>query len=181
MKVAEFHRMCPNCGRIISDERLKKGLPCERCLLSEIEFSEREEICAALGENLKEFEKLCSLDSFVKDYTRFFKEKTGFTPWSLQVMWAKRVALKKSFTMIAPTGVGKTTWGLVTSAYLKGKVYILVPTKLLVLQTLERLSKLTDKKIVAYTGKKREKEEIKEGNFDVLITTTNFLYRNFEI
>ncbi len=173
--------MCPNCGRIISDERLKKGLPCERCLLSEIEFSEREEICAALGENLKEFEKLCSLDSFVKDYTRFFKEKTGFTPWSLQVMWAKRVALKKSFTMIAPTGVGKTTWGLVTSAYLKGKVYILVPTKLLVLQTLERLSKLTDKKIVAYTGKKREKEEIKEGNFDVLITTTNFLYRNFEI
>ncbi len=181
MKVAKFHRMCPNCGRIIGDERLKKGLPCCRCLPREIEFSKREEICRALGENLQEFQKLCSLDAFVEDYTRFFKEKTGFTPWSLQVMWAKRVALKKSFTMIAPTGVGKTTWGLVTSAYLKGKVYILVPTKLLVLQTLERLSKLTDKKIVAYTGKKREKEEIKEGNFEVLITTTTFLYRNFDI
>ena len=188
MKIAEFHRMCPNCGGIISDERLKKGLPCEKCLPKEINYSEREEICSALGDNLKRFEELCSLDSFVKDYTRFFKEKTGFTPWSLQIMWAKRVALKKSFTMIAPTGVGKTTWGLVTSAYLKGtsaylkgKVYILVPTKLLVLQTLDRLSKLTDKRIVAYTGKKSEKEEIKSGNFDVLITTTNFLYRNFEI
>ncbi|WP_457680909.1 reverse gyrase [Thermovibrio sp.] len=181
MKVAEFHRMCPNCGRIISDERLKKGLPCCKCLEEEISYNEREEICIALGEKLKDFSKLCKLDAFVKDYTRFFKEKTGFTPWSLQVMWAKRVALKKSFTMIAPTGVGKTTWGLVTSAYLKGKVYILVPTKLLVLQTLDRLSKLTDKKIVAYTGKKSEKERIKEGDFEVLITTTNFLYRNFDI
>ncbi len=183
MKIAEFHRMCPNCGRIISDERLKKGLPCEKCLSEEIEYSERVEICRALSErnSLKRFEEICRLDEFVEDYTRFFKEKTGFSPWSLQIMWAKRVTLKKSFTMIAPTGVGKTTWGLVTSAYLKGKVYILVPTRLLVLQTVERLKKLTDKKIVAYTGKKKEKEEIAAGNYDILVTTTNFLYRNFEI
>ncbi len=181
MKIAEFHRMCPNCGGIISDERLRKGLPCEKCLPKEIEYKEREEICRALGRNLKKFSEICELDEFVKEYSEFFKEKTGFTPWSLQVMWAKRVALKKSFTMIAPTGVGKTTWGLVTSAFLKGKVYIIVPTRLLVLQTVERLKKLTDKKIVAYTGKKREKEEIKGGNYDILVTTTNFLYRNFEI
>jgi len=181
MKVAEFHRMCPNCSGIISDERLKKGLPCEKCLKEEADFKEREQICSALGRKLKGFKELCFLDAFVKEFTAFFKEKTGFTPWSLQVTWAKRVALKKSFTMIAPTGVGKTTWGLITSAFLKGKVYIIVPTKLLVLQTLERLKRLTDKKIVAYTGKKGEKEAIKAGDFDVLITTTNFLYRNFEI
>ncbi len=181
MKIAKFHRMCPNCGRIISDERLKKGLPCCRCLEEEIEFSERTEVCKALGENLQRFNQICQLDSFVKDFVSFFKEKTGFTPWSLQVMWTKRVALKKSFTMIAPTGVGKTTWGLLTSAYLKGKVYILVPTKLLVLQTYERLTKLTDKKVLAYTGKKSQKEAIKAGDFDVLITTTNFLYRNYDL
>ncbi|GAB6076715.1 reverse gyrase [Desulfurobacterium crinifex] len=181
MKIAEFHRMCPNCGGIISDERLKVGLPCEKCLSEEIEYSNRREICNALENRLKQFKEICWLDEFTEDYVKFFKEKTGFTPWTLQVMWAKRVALKKSFTMIAPTGVGKTTWGLVTSAYVKGKVYILVPTKLLVLQTVERLSKLTDKKIVAYTGKKSEKEAIQSGNFEVLVTTTNFLYRNFEI
>ena len=181
MKVAEFHRMCPNCGKIISDERLKKGLPCPKCLKEELPFKKREEICRALGRKLKDFEKVCRLDRFAEEFSAFFKEKTGFTPWSLQVMWAKRVALKKSFTMIAPTGVGKTTWGLVTSAFIEGKVYIIVPTRLLVLQTLERLSNLTDKKVVGYTGKKREKEAIKAGDFDILVTTTNFLYKNFDL
>ena len=83
--------------------------------------------------------------------------------------------------MIAPTGVGKTTWGLVTSAYIGGKVYILVPTRLLVLQTVQKLIGITDKKIVAYTGKKKEKEAIQKGEYDILVTTTNFLYRNYEI
>ncbi|MEO2083358.1 MAG: DEAD/DEAH box helicase, partial [Desulfurobacteriaceae bacterium] len=183
MKVAEFHRMCPNCGGLISDERLKAGLPCEKCLERALKFRNRKEICLRLEEDgkLKEFSKLCEIDAFVEKYSEFFKEKTGFTPWSLQVTWAKRVALKKSFTMIAPTGVGKTTWGLVTAAFLDGRVYILVPTRLLVLQTVERLKAFTDKKIVAYTGKKKEKEVIKEGKFDILVTTTNFLYRNFDI
>lgn len=180
MKIAEFHRMCPNCKGIISDERLKLGLPCEKCLPSEIDYTEKKDICDALNEKLKEFKHICWLEEFTEDFTKFFKEKTGFTPWTLQIMWAKRVALKKSFTMIAPTGVGKTTWGLITSAYIKGKVYILVPTKLLVMQTVEKLSKITDKKIIAYTGKKQEKEEIQAGNFDILITTTNFLYKNFD-
>ncbi|ADY73028.1 Reverse gyrase [Desulfurobacterium thermolithotrophum DSM 11699] len=181
MKLAEFHRMCPNCGGIISDERLKAGLPCEKCLPKELFYTNRKEICNALGNKLQDFKKICLLDEFTENYVKFFKEKTGFTPWTLQVMWARRVALSKSFTMIAPTGVGKTTWGLVTSAYLSGKVYILVPTKLLVLQTVEKLSKLTNKKIVAYTGKKSEKGTIQSGNFEILVTTTNFLYRNFEI
>jgi reverse gyrase len=44
MKIAEFHRMCPNCSGIISDERLRKGLPCEKCLPKEIEYKEREAV-----------------------------------------------------------------------------------------------------------------------------------------
>ncbi len=180
-KIAEFHRMCPNCGGLISDERLRKGLPCEKCLPEEISYQSPQEVCRALGENLKNFETLCKLDSFVSNYCDFFKEKTGFTPWNLQITWAKRVALRKSFTLIAPTGVGKTTWGLVTAAFVEGKVYVIVPSKLLVIQTKERLNKWTDKKIVAYTGKKSEKEAIKDGDFEILITTTNFLYRNYDI
>jgi reverse gyrase len=181
VKIAEFLRMCPNCEGTISDERLKAGLPCKNCLREPINYRTPHEICEALGSKLSNFEDICKLDAFAQDYSRFFKEKTGFSPWSLQLTWAKRVALKKSFTMIAPTGVGKTTWGLITSAYIDGKVYILVPTKLLVLQTIQKLSKLTDKKLVAYTGKKKEKEAIKKGEYDILVTTTNFLYRNFDI
>ena len=181
MKIAEFHRICPNCGGIISDERLKKGLPCEKCLPKTTAYTERLQLCNLLGSNLKDFRKLCKLDEFTKAYTNFFKEKTGFSPWSLQITWAKRVALNKSFTMIAPTGVGKTTWGIVTSTFIEGKAYILVPTKLLVLQTVERLLSLTNKQIAFYTGKKSEKEKIKSGDYDILVTTTNFLYRNFEI
>lgn len=180
MKIAKFHRMCPNCGGIISDERLKDGLPCENCLSNEISYNSKKDICISLGDKLKNFNKICFLEEFAQKYIDFFKEKSGFTPWELQVAWAKRVALKKSFTMIAPTGVGKTTWGLVTSAYIEGKAYILVPTKLLLTQTLQKLSKLTDKRVVAYTGKKEQKERITAGDFDILITTTNFLYRNFE-
>ena len=181
MKIAEFKRMCPNCGGIISDERLKLGIPCENCLKEEKTFSSKDELCKALEKNLKNFKKFCEITEFTKEFIKFFKEKTGFSPWSLQVSWARRVALKKSFTLIAPTGVGKTTWGLITASFLDGKSYILVPTRLLVLQTLEKLKEFTDKRIVAYTGKKKEKEKIQEGDFDILITTTNFLYKNFEI
>ncbi len=181
MKIAEFHRMCPNCRGIISDERLKLGLPCEKCLEEAFKWKERLEICSALNGKLRDFERICRLDDFSSKFSCFFKEKTGFTPWSLQLTWAKRVAMKKSFTMIAPTGVGKTTWGLVTAAFLEGKCYILVPTKLLVEQTYQKLKRFTDKKILAYTGKKQQKEAITSGDFEILITTTNFLYRNFEI
>jgi reverse gyrase len=33
MKNSYYDKFCPNCGGIISDERLKQGLPCEKCLI----------------------------------------------------------------------------------------------------------------------------------------------------
>ncbi len=181
MKVAEFKNLCPNCSGTISDERLKLGLPCEKCL-PEVpdKLLQVEEICELLGDNLKDFSTICQLEEFSSSFKEFFKSKTGFSPWNLQLSWTKRVSLKKSFTLIAPTGVGKTTWGLVMSSFLPGKVYVIVPTKLLVVQTLEKLKKMTEKRVVGYTGKKKEKEAIFSGDFDILVTTTNFLYTNFE-
>jgi len=180
-KIAKFLKMCPNCGSEIYDDRLRAGLVCRKCLKEEKNLRSREELCTVLGKELKELRRVCELDAFSEEFSAFFKEKLGFSPWSLQLSWAKRVALKKSFTMIAPTGVGKSTWGLAMASFLKGKSYILVPTKLLVLQTVERLKNITDREVLAYTGKKREKERIERGDFEILITTTNFLYRNFEL
>ncbi|SNR71090.1 reverse gyrase [Desulfurobacterium atlanticum] len=180
MKIAYFRRMCPNCGGIIGDDRLSLGLVCEKCLPdAEKEITIRE-LCSILKKKSNEIKKLCDVESFVNEFQEFFKEKTGFSPWSLQIVWAKRVALGRSFSLIAPTGIGKTTWGIVASAFLEGRSYIVVPTKILVEQIFERVSAITDKNVLAYTGKKREKEKIFQGEFDVLITTTNFLYRNYE-
>jgi reverse gyrase len=32
-----YKNLCPNCGGMISSERLSKGLPCEKCLPDEKE------------------------------------------------------------------------------------------------------------------------------------------------
>ncbi|WP_457569780.1 reverse gyrase [Desulfurobacterium sp.] len=182
MKTAIFHNLCPNCGGNEGSDRLDKGLPCEKCLPEFDRSMSQEDICKILKErkNLRHYKNICDVIGFVNEFSQFFKEKTGFTPWSLQLTWAKRVALKRSFSLIAPTGIGKTTWGMVTSAFLKGKSYIVVPTRILVQQVYEKLTKLTDRKVLAYTGKKSEKEKIFAGEFEILVTTTNFLYKNWD-
>ncbi|WP_456397187.1 reverse gyrase [Desulfurobacterium sp.] len=182
MKTAIFRNLCPNCEGDEGSDRLEKGLPCEKCLPEVYCSISQENICRILKEkeNLRHYRDICNIISFVNEFSQFFKEKTGFTPWSLQLTWAKRVALGRSFSLIAPTGIGKTTWGMVTSAFLKGKSYIVVPTRILVQQVYEKLRKLTDREVLAYTGKKSEKEKIFAGDFEILVTTTNFLYKNWD-
>ncbi|WP_456425778.1 reverse gyrase [Desulfurobacterium sp.] len=182
MKTAIFHNLCPNCQGDIGSDRLEMGLPCVMCLSDVDEPNSREKICELLKEkgNLKYFKIVCDVLHFTEKFASFFREKTGFIPWSLQVTWAKRVALGRSFSLIAPTGIGKTTWGITTAAFLKGKSYIVVPTRILVQQVYERVKEITDREVVAYTGKKKEKERIFSGDFEILITTTNFLYKNWE-
>jgi reverse gyrase len=57
-------------------------------------------------------------------------------------MWAKRVLRGESFAATAPTGVGKTSFGIAISLFLalKGKrCYIIFPTSLLVSQAAQIL------------------------------------------
>ena len=183
---AVFESLCPNCGGEISSERLSKGLPCERCLPEEVE---REKVCQVLQGG--EFKNFCDLNEKVHSWEEFFKEKVGSSPWSLQKSWARKVFLSRSFAMLAPTGVGKTTFGLSMASYLAQqgeRSYIILPTQLLVEQVAERIKrfgvkeedlivwgKLSDKK------KKELKKRIEEGDFKILITTSMFLYKNYEI
>ena len=197
--------LCPNCGGDISDERLELGLPCERCLpkideelLESTNFHERllkvEEALRKTG-TLKEFKELAKLERDTKKFIEFFKKVTGYRPWSAQVAWAKRVLMGKSFVALAPTGVGKTLFGIVMSLYLSSKglkSYIILPTTLLVKQVSERLEYLSRRlrhhkpTIIVYhsslSTKERELllERISKGEFDLLVTTSNFLARHFE-
>ncbi len=183
---AVFEKLCPNCGGEITSYRLLKGLPCEKCLPKEVE---REKVCYEIKEG--KFKDFCNLLSELRDWEEFFKNRLGTSPWSLQRSWARKVFLNRCFAMLAPTGVGKTTFGLSMASYLahKGKrSYIILPTQLLVEQVAERLKKfgINEEEVIVWgklTEKKKKeyKERISKGDFKVLITTSMFLYRNYDI
>ncbi len=194
-KLSYFDKLCPNCGGRISDERLRKSLPCENCWPFEFSplkiIDNNPEITKEAEKYLKNITFLIDFQKKVKDFNDYFEKLTGNKPWNLQITWAKRIFLNESFAIIAPTGVGKTTFGLVSSSYLvekkDWKIYIILPTTLLVKQVSEKLSNLNPNlNLLAYhsnlTGKQKEefKEKLKNNDFDILITTTTFLYRHFE-
>jgi reverse gyrase len=116
------------------------------------------ELCPQCGGDLSWFEierNICkkknkdlSHDDLIwkyRDFENFFREKIGTRPRAIQRMWARRVLNGMSFAAIAPTGIGKTLFGVVMASYLaeKGKKsYILLPTTLLLKEVVDRLEKL---------------------------------------
>ncbi len=184
---------CPNCRGIISDERLYKGLPCEGCL-SEDSFKNPsiKEVCYLLDskKTLKDLKVYCEVEKKVKLFKEIFYQVLKSSPSSLQIGWAKRFFLGESFAIVAPTGTGKSTFGLISSILTYKKALIIVPTKMLVKQVEERLydylEKIKDpvfrkKKVLSYTGSKKEKELLKKGEFNIFICTSAFIHRNFSL
>jgi reverse gyrase len=183
---------CPNCGGLISDERLSKGLPCEKCLPEDVTYRDIESLLLHLKKNnsLEKLKTLLHVEEKVRIFRELFQEIIQSKPSSLQVNWAKRLFLGESFAILAPTGTGKTTFGLLACLLAHGKSMIIVPTKMLVAQVEQRLlamldrttsTKIKAKRILSYQGHNKEKELLVEGKFDVFICTLNFLHRNFEL
>ena len=169
MLFGRYLAYCPNCGGPITEERLAAGLACERCQPDPA----RPPAPGRLAE-------VARARGLLSDWSAFFQKATGNPPWPLQRTWAARVVAGRSFAMLAPTGIGKTTFGLVTAAWLAGqgrKSHLVFPTRLLVKQAAERLSAL-EAPFAAYTGKKREKEAILEGEAPIAVYTVQFLYKN---
>jgi reverse gyrase len=151
--------------------------------------------------------ELCRLDvdEVAEEFFSFFRNCVG-EPRAIQRMWAKRILRGESFAATAPTGVGKTSFGTAMSLFLalKGKrCYLILPTSLLVNQCVDNLRSYSDKLgiktafnfedskneedsiigIGFYHGrlKKDQKEKFFENieKYSILITTTQFLSRNF--
>ncbi len=190
-----YGNACPNCGGYISDRRLKLGAPCTSCLATLPSKLEPNEIRRALKEagTLRSFREYYRVFKIFNELAQFFKKCVGNDPWSIQNLWLRRIAKESSFAMIAPTGVGKTTFGLVVALYLamKGqKSYIVVPTTTLAMQAEKKLEELASRAdIIAHPLvihsklKKKEKEAREEmledsDSFDILVTTSNYLIRN---
>ncbi|ACS34181.1 reverse gyrase [Thermococcus gammatolerans] len=197
---ALYREMCPNCGGRISDERLYMRNPCESCLNEPIVVDSYFELVSAVRDallkanRLKEWERIYRLESESREIEDFFKKATGFTFWSAQRTWVKRLLKGRSFSIIAPTGMGKSTFGAFMSVYYatKGKKsYIVVPTTPLVIQTIRKVQAIIERtgldvKLAYYHGnlRKKEKEEmlakIEGGDYDILITSAQWLARNFD-
>ncbi|MCS7123927.1 MAG: DEAD/DEAH box helicase [Candidatus Bathyarchaeota archaeon] len=129
------------------------------------------------------------------EFSKFFKIAVGQRMWSLQEMWARRILLRRNFSVVAPTGVGKTVLGIVVALYFSvngKKSYVIVPTALLVQQAAEKMdiySKrlgISPRKICYHAAlgeeeKKKLLERVAGGDFDILVTTERFLINHFEV
>ncbi len=175
-------RGCPNCGGREGESRLSKGLPCEVCMPVEDENP-----CEFLrtSNKLEGLKTTCGVEEKLRDFEVFFEKAVGSKPWSLQRFWAKRVLKGESFAIVAPTGVGKSTFGFVASLFTKPKSLLIFPTRLLAEQAGEKIQEMAkrvglNKRILVYESKKKVREEFLEGNFDILCGTNMFLHKNFD-
>ncbi|MEM1507062.1 MAG: reverse gyrase [Candidatus Bathyarchaeia archaeon] len=198
---AIYRGMCPNCGGDISDLELLNLGVCSRCLPTPITGADKEKIYLELVKRgqVGEYTRVLEIDFELKRFSEFFRLLIGSRPWALQEVWAKRVLMGRSSSIVAPTGIGKTHFGLIMALFLamKGKKsYIIVPTSLLVKHLLDRVSGFLQKLyelegasltvIGYYSGmRKKETEEvinrIINRDFSILITTDRFLYNRFDI
>ncbi len=160
--------------------------------------AEFRELCPGSKETLKTYEKSCrrfkKTDIFrsmkkAEEFFEFFRTCLGSDPWEIQRVWARRILMGTSFAAVAPTGIGKTVLGLILSLFLcreRKRSYLLVPTIMLVEQSKGLLERYAERagiqpRMIAYRSSLRRvlTERISEGDFDILITTNQFLTRNF--
>ena len=201
---AIFKGMCFNCGGDISDLRLSLRYPCKRCLEEELDKL-RSKLPPDLRTVAAELERrgkaagvreLIEALDVAEEFSEFFEKVVGNRPWSAQRTWALRALQGNSFAILAPTGVGKTLFGLVLALYLarQGKrSYLLFPNTALLAHVHKRILSLAERAgvpegdILAYHSglSKKEREEnlsrISSGNFKILLTTPQFLRKNFEL
>ncbi|HIP56869.1 MAG TPA: reverse gyrase [Ignisphaera aggregans] len=202
-----YQSLCINCGGEIDDVRLLYRNACSRCMrtpeiVKVMSFSELAKYVKDVKPGSK-LEMMIKIEEFVNGLEDYFVKSVGSKPWSIQRSWMYRIAQRQSFAMIAPTGVGKTTFGLVAAIYMASmgmKTYIVVPTTVLVMQYEERLLNFISKlmkdphiapkvrniRVLAIHSKIPSKKRIelenavRQGEFEILITTSNYLQRKFD-
>jgi len=200
--LAIFERGCPNCNWKIPSYRLDSYLACDECIPEDIakKYYGKKPVNAQIrlgkilesNNELRGFRKAYFVEKELEEFSKFFEELVGAPPWSAQRVWARRVLSNQSFAIIAPTGVGKTVFGIIMALYLAKKkdyrTYIVLPTKTLLNQVLSKIKeweeKLGTNYVIYYSSemsikeRKQVKEKLQTGNFRILITTSQFLIRN---
>uniref|UniRef100_A0A7C4D8I2 Reverse gyrase n=2 Tax=Staphylothermus marinus TaxID=2280 RepID=A0A7C4D8I2_STAMA len=216
-----YQHSCPNCGGENTDYRLIFKAPCPNCLRDDLFEKIKNEIVNKdylekitkyyeLVNEKKGLSEIVSFHSRIKSFEEFFAKATnGYRLWSAQRTWITRLFKNRSFSIVAPTGTGKTMFALVTSLYFtkedkSSKVYLVFPTTPLLIQAYKRLLELANRagikicseeenysddciRVIAIHGRlnKNKRDEyiklINEDRFNILLSTNMFMHRNFEL
>lgn len=216
-----YRHACFNCGGDISDLRLRYRAPCEKCLLDDLfhalkqETSNKNDLLEVLELYTKyskrgRLAEVIAEEKLVREFDEFFRKTMGgFQPWSAQLTWARRALRGQSFSIIAPTGMGKTSFSLVLGLFYtlrlrekQGSVLLAFPTTTILLQAYSKLVAFAKNlgvpicgeespgncvRVLVLHGKmnKRDKEislsRLANGDFDILLTTSAFIHKNHEL
>jgi reverse gyrase len=197
MKVI-YRGLCPADSNDIDSIRLGSGRLCEIC-----ENKQK-------GLKIKEIDKFFPRDSLYYEFKFIERNKREFIkfcnkvigkPYTAQLNWFTKAILSESFAITVPTGLGKTTFGILYILYLYyGKLtnilenrkvkhcFFIAPTRLLVQQTYERFIEFSKKaglelRIIHSNEKDKKalKQKLKEKEFDIAILTPSFLLKNKEL
>ncbi len=162
------------------------GELCPQCH-GDLRWDEIEEnICHSTNRELSH----TKLSEIYEEFEKFFKARFGKSPRAIQRMWARRVLNGYSFAAIAPTGIGKTSFGIIMAMFLASrgeKSYLIVPTTLILKEMIKKINDMQFEDFAYYhSGMKKEDKEkmtekIKNGDFKILATTTAYLSRNFKV
>jgi len=206
---ALYMEMCPNCGSHISDVRIEAGLPCTRCypsvsaaVLGEPNPARRIRRVAmelAGAHSAGRYGRTFRVISKLEEFNGFFRRATNYDLWTVQRTWASRALSGQSFAIVSPTGTGKTVFGVILALYhvarirkrLKrgDKAYMVFPSSFLVQQIRDKMEDFAGKlgidvRVLAYSGSSGRAEfmrRLESGDFDVLLTTNQYLSRNFDL
>ncbi|HID04725.1 MAG TPA: reverse gyrase [Aigarchaeota archaeon] len=184
---------CPNCGGAIEDDRLLKGAVCGKCLPkipNEVNPLTLAEVLRRRN-RLMRYKVVKELDEEVKRFKEEFRKAVGNEPWALQEVWACRVFLDENFSIVAPTGVGKTIFCILACLYLikhkKRRCYLMLPSSILVDQVVDKARefmkklKISEDNLAYYHSalpsktRKAMLSKITNGEFKLLVTTDRFL------
>ncbi len=96
-----FEELCPNCGGSIDDIKLKTIGVCGECLPTPAYNLSSSNIAEALRrtKKLRGYRIIAEVEEFMEKFREIFTKSTGFKPWALQEVWARRVFLKENFTL----------------------------------------------------------------------------------
>ncbi|MEM2663256.1 MAG: DEAD/DEAH box helicase, partial [Metallosphaera sp.] len=187
---------CPNCGSDITSVRLGKGSVCERCLGEEIDIGSLQQLVEIL-QNAGTIKSLLREKNILEEERKvidLFKRVIGSEPLGPQRSWIIRALRGESFPIIAPPGLGKTTFGIVMSLYYASrseKSLMIFPTRTLVSQVVQKIQEMgksldfTPRLVYYVSGLTQSKKDelsksLAEEDFDIFISTSRYVIQHLD-